>query len=1126
MKSDLSRNTFDPALHYSSVRLQQGRVITDADWNEQADLTRYRAEREALDVIGACGAPVAAPGFALQAATYVLAAQARGGGVAWIAGEDGALLQTTNGGADWRLHRIDVAADLRALRLSGSAGWVAGDDGVVARTTDDGATWTLQQSGVHGALRAIAVFDADHAWLAGDGGLVLRTSDGGASWQGAQAGTAHLHAVHFLDLLHGLAVGDGGAILASADGGATWTAQANAAARDLRALSFVDAVDGWAAGDAGTLLHTTDGGATWTDQSDASLGALHAVAFRSASEGYVAGADGLLARTADGGATWTIQATEARATLRALALPADGAAWAAGDASAVVQAAPAAPGEPAVVLPAASLWLQAGRCYVDGVLCELGRRTSYARQAFGKPLPRLDPGGYLLYLKAWQRDVSCIEAPPIREVALGGPDTATRAQTMCQVGALRVDVDGARCDVVLPEWDALVRRPSGRLAARSVPQAAAANLCQIAAAAGYRRLENQLYRVEIHDAEHIPGFKWSRENGSVAYAVLAVAPDTATNETVVRLAARGRDANLDLAPHDLVELIDDGAVAERRAGELFEYLRDGDDELEIVLGGVPLRAGLGADPARHPLLRRWDQPLSTPFDIRVDAAWTDLEDGIQVRFDPAGGSFRPGDYWQIPARTATGDVEWPRGDDGQPLALPPAGIDDRYCRLGLVEVDDTGRITVREDCLVRFAPLTALRELDYVSGDGQQGPAGQVLAHPLEVRVTGAAGGWPRVPVQFTVEEGGGALVGDNPALTDAFGIASVQWRLGADPGQRVRAGLAGADGKVLQRISFNANLAGGRGPVAAGCEVTVGPGGQVAALTSPELLRLLAEAGQVCLCLMPGVHEIDGLLLDSRGALSIHGCGAGSVLAVKGPLQLRGLGSLHLADLVLQMNGDFGIDLSRNVEVTLSNLLLRAAGAPQALVRVAEAERVCMTGCVVDSAPERVAVHFGLIRGDCHVARNRFGGIASFYDEPSGPLEPGMLVGLVNLMAGGRLALRPAPRSSLFFADNNVAALGVGKQVLLAMQAHAMAEVFETVAMHGNTITAASSLFASNFISFSGNSFSSEPPEGVLYGAFVANRASAVGNLAAAAGENPLLRFLTGAGGFSEAANQMAIGT
>ena len=48
------------------------------------------------------------------------------------------------------------------------------------------------------------------------------------------------------------------------------------------------------------------------------------------------------------------------------------------------------------------------------------------------------------------------------------------------------------------------------------------------------------------------------------------------------MAARGRDANLDLSPHDRVELLDDASAREQRAGQLFEFLHDGDDALETV----------------------------------------------------------------------------------------------------------------------------------------------------------------------------------------------------------------------------------------------------------------------------------------------------------------------------------------------------------------------------------------------------------------------------------------------------------------------------------------------------------------------------------------------------------------
>ena len=103
MKSDLTRETFDRALHYSAVRLQQGRIVTDADWNEQGDLTRYRAERQARDIIGPCGTPMAAAGYALVAETNAFAVHAVNANIAWIAGEDGALLTTADAGVNWTL---------------------------------------------------------------------------------------------------------------------------------------------------------------------------------------------------------------------------------------------------------------------------------------------------------------------------------------------------------------------------------------------------------------------------------------------------------------------------------------------------------------------------------------------------------------------------------------------------------------------------------------------------------------------------------------------------------------------------------------------------------------------------------------------------------------------------------------------------------------------------------------------------------------------------------------------------------------------------------------------------------------------------------------------------------------
>src|ERR1700755_1832822 len=66
MKGDFSRLTFDRRKRYSGVLMQQGRVQTDADWNEQSEIQRRRTQVEARDVVGLCGVPKETGGFKIE----------------------------------------------------------------------------------------------------------------------------------------------------------------------------------------------------------------------------------------------------------------------------------------------------------------------------------------------------------------------------------------------------------------------------------------------------------------------------------------------------------------------------------------------------------------------------------------------------------------------------------------------------------------------------------------------------------------------------------------------------------------------------------------------------------------------------------------------------------------------------------------------------------------------------------------------------------------------------------------------------------------------------------------------------------------------------------------------------
>ena len=187
---------------------------------------------------------------------------------------------------------------------------------------------------------------------------------------------------------------------------------------------------------------------------------------------------------------------------------------------------------------------------------------------------------------------------------------------------------------------------------------------------------------------------------------------------------------------------------------------------------------------------------------------------------------------------------------------------------------------------------TATLTLVYVGGDGQQVAAGGTLPNPLAFRVTNGGDGIAGVVLQASVEQGGGAMVGPASVTTDVDGYASVGWRLGTGGAQRLTVRLSDDDGRELQRLNYDADVA--QAGTGGGCDITIGRGGQFERLDGDLLAQLLEQnRGTVCICLMPGTHQIDSLVLASQNRtarLAIHGCGLPTTLQVTGRFLIGGL--------------------------------------------------------------------------------------------------------------------------------------------------------------------------------------------------------------------------------------------
>lgn len=340
-----------------------------------------------------------------------------------------------------------------------------------------------------------------------------------------------------------------------------------------------------------------------------------------------------------------------------------------------------------------------GRYYVDGLLaetesfCALYSQKDYPLAKGGK----LKPGDHLVYLDLWERHITSLEDTSIREVALEGADTATRAKLVWQVKTKPSTAINNE-DV---SWDkmgkTLVPYNRGWLDVRAKYASGNSNEpCIISPDASYRGLENQLYRVEIHQIKDDGSvtFKCSRDNASLVTAVKLQGTSLVVDNP------RGFSAG------EWLELTSNEQELRGIAGDLLKIKKIEGKEITLDQTSISIPADIPEHETWPTKVRRWD---SAAMEIQESSSqWLLLADGINIQFQPpkqqSDGAdvnhYFPGDYWLIPARTATGDVEWPKD-----TALPPQGIIHHYAPLAIITVSASFKASLKVDLRKAFDTL-------------------------------------------------------------------------------------------------------------------------------------------------------------------------------------------------------------------------------------------------------------------------------------------------------------------------------------------------------------------------------------------------------------------------------------
>jgi len=224
------------------------------------------------------------------------------------------MFLTRDSGQTWQQTSLGVPADVKkgtpeylSIRFEGKKiGIAVGSvyqhvgkedivvDSLVMRTDDGGETWTRIVVPSKVELYHLDFTDDSHVWIVGDKGLVLASTDGGLTFHQQQSGvTRALFNVDFRDDDNGYAVGGGGAILLTTNGGATWQRVNSPYSETLKRVDFADDKNGWIVGYGGAILRSGDRGQSWIRQSSGTSDRIYGL-FMSKKYGWAVGANGLI----------------------------------------------------------------------------------------------------------------------------------------------------------------------------------------------------------------------------------------------------------------------------------------------------------------------------------------------------------------------------------------------------------------------------------------------------------------------------------------------------------------------------------------------------------------------------------------------------------------------------------------------------------------------------------------------------------------------------------------------------------------------------------------------------------------------------------------------------------------
>ena len=122
----------------------------------------------------------------------------------------------------WTLIQSGTSYNLKSIFSRDKYAWIAGEHGTILNSSDTGITWTAQSSGTTVNLKSIYFqFTLDTGFAVGDAGVILKTVNGGLNWIQKTSNTIqNLNSVN--KIYNSVYIAGNKTVLISSDNGETW----------------------------------------------------------------------------------------------------------------------------------------------------------------------------------------------------------------------------------------------------------------------------------------------------------------------------------------------------------------------------------------------------------------------------------------------------------------------------------------------------------------------------------------------------------------------------------------------------------------------------------------------------------------------------------------------------------------------------------------------------------------------------------------------------------------------------------------------------------------------------------------------------------------------------------------